>query len=310
MINNRYLRSGRAAFGQFRGESTRPAAFGTAGSRRRVGWRSAEKEVALSADVLGESAGDGARRLLGWEVRRLLGVDVTVATLDQAIGQLATSVMSGRLGIWGFCNAHTANIARSNAEFAAALQQMTIFNDGVGVDLASRSLYGTAFPDNLNGTDLTPRLLDGLPTGTPVYLLGSPPGVAEQAAAALEGSHGISVVGTHHGFFAADEEEEIVAAIRDSGARLVLVGMGNPRQEMWAARHSRAIKVPLLCVGAFLDFSAGRISRAPALMRAMRVEWIYRLILEPRRMAKRYVTGNLSFLFAVLCQRLAQGSHD
>jgi alpha-1,3-mannosyltransferase len=134
--------------------------------------------------------------------------------------------------------------------------------------------------------------------------------VAEEAANALERSHGISVVGTHHGFFAAEEEDEIAAAIRNSGAQLVLVGMGNPRQEIWAARHIRAIKVPILCVGAFLDFSAGRISRAPALMRAMRLEWIYRLVLEPRRMAKRYVTGNLSFLFAVLCQRLAQGSHD
>jgi len=304
----------REAFGQRLSEQgTWQIGFATAGSRRRIGWRGGEREAGAgvaSRSHFGGSFSGIARRVHIGAVRRILGVEVTVAELNEAVDQIVGCVNGGGAGIWGFCNAHTANVAARNAEFRAALQQMIIFNDGIGVDLASQLLYGSAFPDNLNGTDLTPRLLDRLPAGTPVYLIGSPPGVAEKAAAVLEGRHGIRVVGSHHGFFAAEEEEGIAASIVASGARLVLVGMGNPRQEVWAARHVRTIRVPILCIGAFLDFSAGRVSRAPAMVRNLRLEWIYRLMLEPRRMARRYLTGNMAFLFAVLRQRVAQPLND
>lgn len=240
--------------------------------------------------------------------RRIGDVDVCVATLDTALQRIGDAVRSGQAGAWGFCNAHTVNMARTRPDLRAVLPQMTLFNDGVGLDMASRLLYGSRFPENLNGTDLTPALLRRLPAGTPVFLLGSAPGVADRAADRIRADYpDITVAGAQHGFFAARDEEAILTRIAASGARLVLVAMGHPRQELWAASACRQLDMPLLCVGAFLDFTAGKVSRAPAFIRRARLEWMYRLALEPRRLAKRYLLGNILFVVFILLQRLRQG---
>lgn len=240
------------------------------------------------------------------DVRQILGVNVAAMSSHQAVELIAGQVARRQGGIFAFCNAHTANLAKSRADLREALRHATVFNDGVGVDLASRLLYGASFPENLNGTDLTPALLDALPVGTPVFLLGSQPGVAQDAAAVLEQRHGIKVVGTQHGYFTPDQEDEVLRQVAASGAALVIVAMGNPWQELWAARHHAALSVPILCVGAFLDFATGRVTRAPAMLRRLRVEWAYRLMQEPRRLARRYLLGNATFLASVLQQRHAR----
>src|SRR5690606_37113171 len=102
-----------------------------------------------------------------------------------------------------------------------------------------------------------------------------------------------------------DDDAAVAADIRASGADLVLVGMGCPRQELFAARH---LVVPggvsALCVGGLLDFTAGEKPRAPALVRRLRLEWVYRLILEPRRMWRRYLVGNVVFMARLAAARL------
>jgi exopolysaccharide biosynthesis WecB/TagA/CpsF family protein len=236
--------------------------------------------------------------------RQIGDVVIEATTQSAALNQLEHAVAERRSGAWGFCNAHTVKTARGFPGFRDALGQMTLFNDGLGLDIASRLLYGESFPENLNGTDLTPALLAALPAGTPVFLIGSIPGIADQAVAPLTTRFpNIRIVGTQHGYFAEQEEALITARIRLSGAQLVLVGMGHPVQEMWAVRNMATIDAPLLCVGAFLDFAAGKVSRAPTIVRALRSEWLYRLALEPRRLARRYLMGNLTFLTAVLRQR-------
>lgn len=237
------------------------------------------------------------------DVRQILGVNVAVLSTRQAIGLIADKVARRQSGMFAFCNAHTANVANRRPDLREALRHATVFNDGVGVNLASRVLYGASFPENLNGTDLTPALLDALPAGTPVFLLGSRPGVAQAAAALLEQRHGIKVVGIQHGYFSAQSEPQIAQQIARSGARLVIVAMGNPLQELWAARSHAGLQAPVLCVGAFLDFAAGRVTRAPQVVRDLRLEWVYRLMHEPRRLTRRYLLGNSSFLLAILQQR-------
>jgi len=240
--------------------------------------------------------------------RRIGDVDVCVATLDTALQRIGDAVEGRKSGVWGFCNAHTVNMARALPHFRASLPHMTLFNDGIGVDLASQILYGSRFPENLNGTDLTPALLRRLPTGTPVFLLGSAPGVADRAADRIQADYpNIAIAGVQHGFFAMRDEEAILTRIAASGARLVLVAMGHPRQELWSAGACHQLDMPLLCVGAFLDFTAGKVSRAPSFIQKLRLEWMYRLALEPRRLAKRYLLGNIQFVAAVLLQRLHHG---
>lgn len=207
-----------------------------------------------------------------------------------------------------FCNAHTVNLARRDARFRAALQGMTVLNDGVGLDLARRVLHGAPFPANLNGTDFTPAVLEAAPRPLRLFLLGSPPGVAERAADALSARfprH--QVVGVRDGFFPPADGAAIARTIAATGADLLLVGMGQPRQELWAAEHGAATGAVVMCVGAYLDFAAGAVFRAPGWMRALRIEWTYRLAQEPRRLAARYLLGNPRFVYGVLRDRFRRG---
>lgn len=236
--------------------------------------------------------------------RKIGQVQVDVTDRAQALAAIDGKACAAEPLMVGFCNAHTVNMADADPAFAASLSDAMILNDGIGVDLGSRILYGTRFPDNLNGTDLTPAVLDGASCALRVFLVGSPEGVAEQAAAVLAARYPRHrIVGTQHGFFGESDEAAIVARIIASGANLVLVGMGHPRQELFAARHWRGIAGVTMCIGAFLDFTAGRVSRAPGWVRALRSEWLYRLAIEPRRMARRYLIGNIVFLKNRLAER-------
>lgn len=114
------------------------------------------------------------------------------------------------------------------------------------------------------------------------------------------------VVGVQHGFFAEAESERIVADIRAASPDLILVGMGQPRQEVWAHRHLATVPAVTMCVGAYLDFAAGVVARAPQMIRRMRLEWAYRLWQEPRRLASRYLIGNAAFLYAIARERFEQ----
>jgi len=204
-----------------------------------------------------------------------------------------------------FCNAHTVNTARSNPDFAEAMQSALVLNDGIGVDLASRMLFGDPFPENLNGTDLTPALLENVRRPLRIFLVGGAPGVAEQAGRAL----GLrfprhAIVGTMHGYFAPHERSRVFDTIAEAKPDLVLVGMGHPIQELWAAENFRRLSAVVMCIGAFLDYAAGVVRRAPAWVQRARMEWAYRLVNNPRRFAGRYLVGNFSFMFFVARQSL------
>jgi exopolysaccharide biosynthesis WecB/TagA/CpsF family protein len=236
---------------------------------------------------------------------------VTFEVIDGAgaIRQILQAVNTRSNRIFGFCNMHTFNLAQRSPAFASALSSATVFNDGVGIDIASRLLFGSPFPDNLNGTDLTPALLKSLDRKTSLFLVGSRPGVAEEAAHVIERDYPLAtVVGTHHGFFSDAEGERLADRIRAAKTDLLLIGMGNPYQELWAAKVGARTGAVILCVGALLDFISGRIPRAPSLMQAMRIEWLYRLSLEPFRLFGRYIGGFVPFLLAVLVQKYGRRS--
>jgi alpha-1,3-mannosyltransferase len=190
-------------------------------------------------------------------------------------------------------------------KFREALNDFLILNDGIGVDFASRNLFGRAFPHNLNGTDFTPHLLESAGRPLSLYLVGSKPGVAAAAGRTLKERYPhLEIAGIHNGFFGLDDELALSEAIASSGAELVLAAMGQPRQEMWAVRNASVIGRPIICVGALLDFVAAEIPRAPDLVRQMRLEWAFRLAQEPRRLAGRYLVGNVTFLAKVIQQKL------
>ncbi|MHB2021571.1 MAG: WecB/TagA/CpsF family glycosyltransferase, partial [Candidatus Xenobia bacterium] len=203
-----------------------------------------------------------------------------------------------------FVNADCVNLAFRNPEYRSVLQRAGLaFADGIGVEIAAR-LQGRHFVDNVNGTDMFPRLCAMLErSGHRIFLLGARPGVAEETAGWIRRHHpNLPVAGVQHGYF--ERDDDVVRQIKASGADVLLVGMGAPRQDLWIARHLRECGVTLaMGVGGLFDFYSGRIPRAPAWMRSCGLEWVWRLYQEPGRMWRRYLIGNLVFLARALAGR-------
>lgn len=176
-----------------------------------------------------------------------------------------------------------------------------IVNDGIGMDIASTLIHRKKFRENLNGTDFTPFFLKELGPDAKVFLLGAKPGIAKRAADNLQ-SMNINVVGYRNGYEEARDTDQLIAEINTSGTNVLLVAMGNPYQEQWIIQHRGKLNVrALIGVGALLDFLAGDKPRAPKLVQRLRLEWFYRLCLEPSRLLRRYTLDIAVFL--QLCLR-------
>jgi exopolysaccharide biosynthesis WecB/TagA/CpsF family protein len=253
-----------------------------------------------------------ARAALGPHDRKtVLGIPVVSIGWDGATALLTRLLVERRFTKVTFLNAHNANIAYSDPAFAEVLDDFLILPDGVGVDMAAKILYGSSFPANLNGTDFIPAFLEASVRPLTVALLGASPAIAEAASirlARIAPQHRLEVI--HNGYFAADEEAGIVARIAELRPDVLLVAMGVPRQELWIARHIDASHCTLpIAVGALLDFLSGTVPRAPLWLRRLRLEWVFRLVVEPRRLWRRYVVGNPLFLWRVMRQKF-MGSAD
>lgn len=226
---------------------------------------------------------------------QVLGHPLADATADQA----AHALLDRPAPRVFFLNAHCANVAARDPLYASALRRADhVLPDGIGVELAAR-LRGHRLTANLNGTDFTPVLMrEAARRGLSVFLFGARPGTAERAAERLiHDIPGLRVVGTMDGYDDARDEEAAIARINASGADILLVAMGVPQQELWIDRNAERLNTRLnLGVGALFDFLAGNVRRAPALVRKARLEWAWRLAVEPRRMARRYLVGNVTFM--------------
>ena len=171
--------------------------------------------------------------------------------------------------------------------------------DGAPLIAASR-LLGKKLPERVAGSDLAPRVLElasqQARNSKPlrVFLLGAGPGVAERAAENIRRRWpGVEPVGVYCpplGFEKDEaENEHILAAIAEARPDVVLVGLGAPKQELWVNAHRERIESHVaLCIGATIDFLAGEKKRSPVWMQRFGLEWLHRLLSEPRRLARRY----------------------
>lgn len=204
----------------------------------------------------------------------------------------------------GFANANNLNIAYDNRKLAKHYQECdSVFADGSGILFASL-LKSNKIVENINGTDMLPRLCEALEQGEEsIFLFGSEPGISEQAANNLKQTYpALRIAGTHHGFINSEiDNQKIINKINNSKASILLIAMGTPLQENWLSQFESRINVPIkLSVGGLFDFYAHKVSRAPTKMRSLGIEWIWRMIQEPNRMWRRYLVGNPLFLFRVL----------
>jgi N-acetylglucosaminyldiphosphoundecaprenol N-acetyl-beta-D-mannosaminyltransferase len=233
----------------------------------------------------------------------VLGVRVHMLDEIAALGRIEQLHDFGPPGFVSYVNPNTVNLAFRDPAFGATLACADLrLADGFGIRIAARR-QGVRVPAILNGSDFNAAVLwRAAARGWPVFLLGAQSGVAEHAAERLsERIAGLRVVGTHHGLFTDGEADAVVDRVRASQATVLMVALGQPRQEQWLVRHLERTGARVgLGVGGFLDFSAGAVRRAPAWMNRAGLEWTYRLAQEPRRLAHRYLIGNPVFLARVL----------
>jgi glycosyltransferase, WecB/TagA/CpsF family len=160
--------------------------------------------------------------------------------------------------------------------------------DGAGILWAAERM-GERVPERVTGVDVTKELFKvAADTQIPVYCLGAAPGVAEQAVSNLQAMFGpINIAGIHDGFFDEAEEHRIIKNIEDTGAKLVFVALGVPKQEQWISEKLSSLQgVVAIGIGGSFDVLAGNIPRAPQWMQKNRLEWLYRLYLEPKRIGR------------------------
>ena len=241
------------------------------------------------------------------ELRDIMGLRYWDVGLPRAARFLIDKAAAGeRLQVY-FVNAHCVNVAARDPGYARLLKDAPLlFADGAGMALAARC-SGVALEHNVNGTDLFPELCAAAAAAAvPVAFLGARRGVAAACAALMERHHpGLRVVWVADGYLPAAEEDARLQELNASGARLLFVAKGVPAQELWIAAHAAALAAPVvLGVGALFDFYSGTIARAPPLLRRLRLEWLYRLLREPRRLFRRYVLGNPEFVARALLWRL------
>lgn len=246
------------------------------------------------------------RSVLGHDVRTILDVPVLVRSSAEAVWLLDDRFERRKPTMVVFANAHTLNRA-TNPAVRSILDRAIVFNDGLGVDIASRMLFGHAFPENLNGTDFVPHFLRMTKHRYRIFLVGAKPGVAERAAERLQHmSFGHEFVGSSHGYVRPEETAALVERIRACRADILLVAMGNPQQEQWLNDNLAASGCRLgFGVGGLFDFLAGTVPRAPAWVQTARLEWSYRLLQEPRRLWRRYLVEMPLFLARIFRQWLA-----
>ncbi|MBM4200531.1 MAG: WecB/TagA/CpsF family glycosyltransferase, partial [Gammaproteobacteria bacterium] len=229
-------------------------------------------------------------------------------TMEESLDWLADRAAGSARSLVAFVNPDCLNIAYHNQAYRSVLRQAArVLPDGIGLRIGC-NLLGVAMQANVNGTDLFPRICArAAAAGLPIFFLGARPGVADLAAENMQRQFPeLRIAGTQHGYFPPEEEAGVIRKINESGARILFVAFGAPRQELWLAEHHEALVPPVrLGVGAALDFYSGRIARAPQWMREIGFEWAFRLYLEPGRMWRRYVVGNPLFLYRVWLQSRA-----
>ncbi|MCB9799668.1 MAG: WecB/TagA/CpsF family glycosyltransferase [Candidatus Omnitrophica bacterium] len=210
-----------------------------------------------------------------------------------------------------FVNADCVNIAYRQQEYLEVLNDSSlVLADGIGLKLAGKFLQ-QQIKQNVNGTDLFPRLCEAL-SGTPkrIYLLGARPEAIEGVSSWLRKHYPqVMIAGMQHGYFKPEEEAGVIREIASSQTDILFVAFGAPRQDLWIRKHLKFLNVKIAVgVGGLFDFYSGRIPRAPLWMREIGLEWIYRLYQEPLRMWKRYILGNVAFLYRVFKERFFRRS--
>lgn len=242
--------------------------------------------------------------------RNVLGVLVDAVDYDGAVQRISTAARQARSCTVSALAVHGVMTGVLDAEQRYRLNRFDlVVPDGQPVRWAMNRLYRESLPDQVRGTALTLRVLRvAADEGLPVYLYGSTPAVLAKLRPRLEERFpSLVVAGCEPSRFASidrDAQAALAERVRASGARLALIGLGCPRQEVFVYALGPSLGMPALAVGAAFDYLAGGLREPPDRMRKAGLEWAWRFALEPRRLWRRYLLLNPAYLALFALQRL------
>ena len=244
------------------------------------------------------------------ELVSILGINVINLSVSDAVNLIETLLNQEHSTTHAFyiVNTHTLNLAVADAEYRDVLNNASaVFGDGTGVRWAARQ-RGVEMKDNLVGTDLIPRVFEATAgRGYRYFLLGADRATIQRATITCSSQYpGWSLAGFHHGFFNENEVADVVHEINATSPHLLLVGMGNPKQEKWINAHKHQLKVKVaLGIGGLFDHWGGNLVRAPLWVRRIGFEWLQILLQQPKKKWRRYILGNPMFLWRMTRYRRA-----
>ncbi len=240
----------------------------------------------------------------------VLGVEISAVSLTSATDAVLRWIQSGEKEYVAVTGVHGVIAAQDDPTFKRILNNAGLnVPDGMPMVWLSR-LAGHSHVTRVFGPDFMLRVSEALSEkGGKVYYYGGAPGVAVELARTLERRYpGLETAGVYCPPFrelTTEEQDEIVELINRVAPDVVWVGLSTPKQETWIATFRACLNAPVLIgVGAAFDYNTGRVNRAPGWMQKSGLEWLYRLMQDPRRLWKRYARNNPLFVYYLVCQKL------
>jgi N-acetylglucosaminyldiphosphoundecaprenol N-acetyl-beta-D-mannosaminyltransferase len=250
------------------------------------------------------------RRMLNSGKRNILGVLINAVDYESAVDTIIRAAKEKRAAAVSALAVHGLMIGAMDREQRFRLNQFELLvPDGQPVRWVLNALYGAGLPDRVYGPNLTLKVCArAAEERLSVYFYGATPEILTALRPALEKRFpGLIVAGAEPSKFrclSPTEKVELADRIRSSGAALLFVGLGCPRQEIFAYEFREHLALPILAVGAAFPFLAGILPQAPVWMQNAGLEWLYRLLSEPRRLWRRYLFLNPAYVLLVIAQAL------
>ena len=242
----------------------------------------------------------------------LFGFRIHGGTLEEVVALVMERIERGDRVFHASLNAAKVAMCHRSADFRRTMQAFDIVTpDGMSIVLAAR-LSRARVRERIAGIDLMCRILsEAEARGLSVYLLGARPEVLGRAAVAMRGRHpGLRIAGTHDGYFDPIDERRLVREINATEADLLFVGMSSPRKEEFLVSNREALTVGFaMGVGGAFDVWAGDVRRAPRWVQSAGLEWLYRVVHEPRRLGAKYARDSALFT-ALLAREILGGGPE
>ncbi len=242
--------------------------------------------------------------------KNLLGVFVNAVNYEAAVSKILAAASAGKPMSVSALAVHGVMTGVLDSTHRYRLNHIDlVLPDGQPVRWALNLLYHTKLPDRVCGPDTMLQICErAAEEGLSIYLYGSKASVLEDLSRNLcKRFPGLIIAGTQPSKFrqvSPQEKQETAQQIRNSGAAITFVGLGCPRQEVWAYEYRDELSMPLIAVGAAYDFHAGTLAKCPEWLSKIGLEWLFRLIKEPRRLWRRYVFLNPLYMWLFLLQAL------